>query len=295
MDRMIEGQDQGAQAASFQIDTMLRFKSVANFAAAGVGERSNLSGLLQLMGAEMSDVHLVADTPVPLRSLRAGEVLFHEGERAEAIYFVRVGTFKTFHTGADGYEQVLSFVGRAEVLGFDAVGLQRHPTAAVALENSSVYVVLMRDMFALSQHISAFGRVLHLATGCALAHSSELADMMAAVAAEVRLARFLVQLSKRMAACGQSPRRFHLRMSRRDIASYLGVAHETVSRSFSALVNWGYLQVNIREVEILKMDALKVFACSTRRPADEIGRSHDAFLHLTRPPVGHRELYNASL
>ena len=93
----------------------------------------------------------------------------------------------------------------------------------------------------------------------------ELAEMMAAVAAEVRLARFLLQLSRRMDECGQSPRRFHLRMSRRDIASYLGVAHETVSRSFGALARWGWLRVDNREVEILDLPGLKHFALNTRR------------------------------
>jgi CRP/FNR family transcriptional regulator len=91
------------------------------------------------------------------------------------------------------------------------------------------------------------------------------------VAAEVRLARFLLQLSQRMAVCGQSSRRFHLRMSRRDIASYIGVAHETVSRSFGALARWGLVQVDNREVELLDMQALRGLASSTRRAMDEAG------------------------
>ena len=70
-------------------------------------------------------------------------------------------------------------------------------------------------------------------------------------------------------------------MSRRDIASYLGVAHETVSRSFSALVRWGLVQVDNREVEVLDMPALKAFALNTRRQVDESGsaapqRTHSA-------------------
>jgi CRP/FNR family transcriptional regulator len=42
-----------------------------------------------------------------------------------------------------------------------------------------------------------------------------------------------------------------LRMSRRDIASLPGVSHETVSRSFTALADWGCLRVEFREIEIL--------------------------------------------
>ncbi|HYN59303.1 MAG TPA: helix-turn-helix domain-containing protein, partial [Rubrivivax sp.] len=144
-----------------------------------------------------------------------------------------------------------------------------HPTAAVALEDSSVFAMPLRDFFSLGQRIAALDTLVHRAASSALAHRAELADIMAAVAAEVRLARFLMQLSRRMAGCGQSPRRFHLRMSRRDIASYLGVAHETVSRSFSALVRWGLVTVDNREVEILDIPGLKSFALNTRRHVDE--------------------------
>lgn len=247
-----------------------------------IGERSTMAELLRLMGADDADVRLAAAMPAPMRRLRAGETLFHEGARAESIYFVRSGTFKIFHTAEDGYEQVLGFVGRAELLGFDAVSSEGHPTEAVALEDSSVFVLLVRDLFALAERNPALGRVVHLAVSHALTRQGELADVMAAVAAEVRLARFLLHLSQRMAACGQSPHRFLLRMSRRDIASYLGVAHETVSRSFTALAGWRLVEVDNREVEIVDMDGLRGFARSTRRQIDEAAR-----LCATHPATAH--------
>jgi CRP/FNR family transcriptional regulator len=227
--------------------------------------------LLRMMGANPSELLGLEDMPVAVRRLRAGDTLFHEGAPAEAIHFVRAGTFKTVRTAEDGYEQVLAFAGRAEVLGFDAICTESHPSAAVALEDSSVFSLPLRDFYSMGQRLPALDALVHRAASSALAGRGELADVMAAVAAEVRLARFLLQLSRRMAACGQSPRRFHLRMSRRDIASYMGVAHETVSRSFSALVRWGLLQVENREVEVLDMDALRAFALNTRRHLDDSG------------------------
>ena len=89
---------------------------------------------------------------------------------------------------------------------------------------------------------------------------------MAAVAAEVRLARFLVQSSARATEAGRSPRRLRLPMSRRDIASYLGVAHETVSRAFGALAHAGLVQVNNRDVDVLDMAGLEACARVTRGP-----------------------------
>ncbi len=233
------------------------------------GGHSCLADLLGLMGGQVDDARLEPRLPVALRRVHSGEMLFHEGAPAEAIYFVRAGTFKTFRTAEDGYEQVLGFCGRAELLGFDAISLGCHPTAAIALEDSSVYAILVADLFDLGQRLPALDHVVHRAVSDALTRRGELADLMAAVAAEVRLARFLMQLSQRMTACGQSPRRFHLRMSRRDIASHLGVAHETVSRSFGALAGWGFVRVENREVEIVDMDGLRTLARSTRRQVDE--------------------------
>ncbi len=168
---------------------------------------------------------------------------------------------------------MLGFVGRAEVLGFDALCTQGHPTEAVALEDSTVYVLLLRDLVVLAERHPALGRGVHLAVSNALTRQGELADVMAAVAAEVRLARFLMHLSHRMAACGHSPRCFVLRMGRRDIASYLGVAHETVSRCFSALAGWALVEVDNRKVSIVDMDGLRAFARGTRRQIDEASRA----------------------
>lgn len=237
-----------------------------------VSERDSLAHLLALIGVEPDGMNAASDVPLLVRRVGGGEALFHEGLAASAIHFVRSGTFKTIQTAEDGYEQVLGFPGRSEILGFDAVGRGVHPTGAIALEDSSVYAILVSEMAALAERHPALARGLHRATSLALARHGQIAEVMAAVAAEVRLARFLCHLSQQMAEQGQSPRRFHLRMSRRDIASYLGVAHETISRSFTELAQWGLLQVDNREIEIIDMDGLRRLSRNTRRQIDEVGR-----------------------
>ena len=62
-----------------------------------------------------------------------------------------------------------------------------------------------------------------------------------------------------------------LRMSRSDIASFLGVAHATVSRSFSALAASACIKVSNRDVEILDAARLKSFSRATRGLSDESG------------------------
>lgn len=229
-----------------------------------------VADLLRLMGCRVEPGDDVLDMPAPIRRLRARDMLFHEGGPAESVYFVRAGTFKTFRIAEDGYEQVLGFSGRAELIGFDALCTGQHPTACVALEESSVFSLLIRDLIEPGRRTPSIDRMLAVAVSRALQQRNDLADVMAAVAAEARLARFLLQWSARMAACGQSPRRFFLRMGRRDIASYLGLAHETVSRSLQTLARWDLLSVSNRAVDILDMDGLKTLARNTRRTVGEL-------------------------
>ncbi len=248
-----------------------RPRSAARVPGLGVAvdPRGAVVELLSLMGAQIDVAQALPPLSVSWHRLHNGATLHHEGAVAECIHFVRAGAFKVFRTAEDGYEQVLGFAVRGDVLGFEALAHGTHSSSAVALEESSVYSLPLDEFDSIGQRLPQLNRLVHRALSNALTRRGELAEVMAAVAAEVRLARFLLQLSRRMAECGQSPRRFHLRMSRRDIASYLGVAHETVSRSFGALSRWGWLHVDNREVEILDLSGLKQFALNTRRTVDE--------------------------
>ncbi|MDP1901740.1 MAG: Crp/Fnr family transcriptional regulator [Rubrivivax sp.] len=215
-----------------------------------------------------------ARLPIALWHVRQGAVLFHEGSRVQDLHVMRSGTMRCVKTAEDGYEQVLSFAGLGEVLGFDALCRGTQPVSAQALEECTVYVLPLQDLRGLRLHSPAFDQALLLALSRQLARAAELTEMMAAVAADVRLARFLLWMSSRMAELGRSPRRLHLAMCRRDIASCLGVAHETVSRSFSALADGGCIKVNNREVELLDLARLQARARSTRNVGDDLPADH---------------------
>ena len=72
-----------------------------------------------------------------------------------------------------------------------------------------------------------------------------------------RLAIFLLDVADRYAARGYSSREFVLRVTREEIASYLGLKLETVSRLFSSLQEHGYIQVQGRAVKLLDADGLR--------------------------------------
>ena len=242
----------------------------ARCALAPLSASRPLVDLLRLMGGEPGGSEPDQAITVPLWQARYGATLLLEGACATHVYVVRTGTFKIIKTAEDGYEQVLAFAGQGEVLGFEALCEDRQRTGAVALEDCIVYAIAARDVLLWRRQYPALGHALQMALSRQLARSGEMTELMAAVSSEVRLARFIMWWSARMEAMGQSPRRLRLRMSRRDIASLLGVAHETVSRSFSTFVECGVLSVANREVEIVDLERLKACTRNTRGLADDM-------------------------
>ncbi|MBL8511227.1 MAG: helix-turn-helix domain-containing protein, partial [Betaproteobacteria bacterium] len=81
--------------------------------------------------------------------------------------------------------------------------------------------------------------------------------LLGVMRAEERLAAFLLNLSQRLHARGFSPLEFHLRMTREEIGSYLGLKLETVSRAFSKFQLEGIIAVEQKHIRILDLDGLK--------------------------------------
>ena len=236
--------------------------------------------LLRALSAAHHD-SLGAALPVPAaQRVAAGGTLLHEGSPATQVCVVQAGTFKCVKTAEDGYEHVLAFAMRGDLLGYDGLAGGHYASTAVALEDSRVFVVPLRLLDPLRRSDAQLDQALQRVLSRQIGHAVELAELMAAVAADARLARFLLHLSARMAERGLSPRRMLLRMNRRDIAAHLGLAHETVSRSFRLLVDQGCLAVDNREVEILDFDALRTHARSTRGLNDDGTRAASPRWHL---------------
>ncbi|HSI59913.1 MAG TPA: Crp/Fnr family transcriptional regulator [Ideonella sp.] len=204
------------------------------------------------------------------RRIRANTVLVREGSLFGTLYVVGSGSFKCSQSDLEGYEQVLGFALQGDVIGLDGLCEDRQSNTAIALEDSTVAMVPFRDFVRASHELPALERLLHLSVSRELRRKSVAQHVMAAASADVRLVRFLLEITSRHASLGFSSRRLRLRMSRRDIGSYLGVAHETVSRSLKGLAEAGYIGVNHKELEILDRDGLQRLQRNTRGATERV-------------------------
>lgn len=233
------------------------------------GHRLKMSQVVELLGME-PDVAAAASTDeFAVNRVAHSGALAREGAHAVFVYLVQAGSFKECRAADDGYEHVIGFVWHAGVIGLDALAGERYAFSTEALEDSRVVMLPLEELPRLRREVPALDRGLHAAAARQLAHAGKVAEVMAAVGAETRLARFLLQLSEQMADLGLSPYRLLLRMTRRDIANHLGLAHETISRSFGVLARQGLLRVSLQDVEIVDLHALKRRALNTRRVSDD--------------------------
>lgn len=197
---------------------------------------------------------------VTRRKVRAGQYLYRNGQPFHALYLVHAGFLKTCELSEDGREQVTGFRMRGDLLGVESIGLVVHTCDAIALDDCEIWELPYPPV------LNACLRVPELQVKLAAALAEEIRrdrSWMLAIGtlpAEQRVAAFLLDLAERHARLGFSPRHFILRMGRADIASFLALKHETVSRALSHLESLGYIFVQRREVKLLDLVNLRLCA-----------------------------------
>lgn len=204
--------------------------------------------------SSLRDLHMLVEHIGPFH---AGEHVFREGDPFEAIAAVRAGTVKTYVTDDEGREQVLGFFLPGEVIGLNAISQARYPCNAVALEPVLLCRFSFPNIAALAARMPGLQQQLFKLLSEDIGKAALLAGNFTA---DERLAAFLVSLSRRHAARGFSAIRFRLSMTRTDIANYLRLASESVSRGFSRLQDAGLLRVDRREIEIVDPAGLENMA-----------------------------------
>jgi len=222
----------------------------------------NLRELCLPKQVDAEDMARVEQIVFARRRVRRGESLFKAGDVFTSLYSVRSGFLKTTVLNDDGREQVTGFNMSGELLGLDGIGGGVHEGNAVALEDCEVCVLPFGLIEELGREIPAIQRNLHGVLSREIARDHGVMMLLGSMRAEERLAAFLMNLSKRFTARGYSPSDFHLRMTREEIGSYLGLKLETVSRLFSRFQTDGLIEVQQKHVRILNSEGLKALLAS---------------------------------
>jgi CRP/FNR family transcriptional regulator len=204
--------------------------------------------------SDLADLHVLVDHVGPYKP---GDYLFREGDAFNAIAAVRGGTVKTFIIDAAGNEQVLGFYLPGEVIGLNAIHSERYPCNAVALDTVTLCRFSFPQLSLLATRMPGLQQQLFKLLSLDIGKASLLAGDHSA---DERLAAFMVLLSRRYAARGFSPWRYTLTMARADIANYLRLAPETVSRILKRFSTDGLVEIQQRDVHLVDFERLEALA-----------------------------------
>jgi CRP/FNR family transcriptional regulator, anaerobic regulatory protein len=193
------------------------------------------------------------------KRVKRGETLYRAGSSFESLYAVRSGFLKSRVVLEDGRDQVTGFHMAGELVGMDGIATEEHATDVIALEDSEVCVIPYARL-----EEPQMQRQLHKVMSRELVREQGVMMLLGTMRAEERLAAFLTNLSQRFLARGYARDDFHLRMTRDEIGSYLGLSLETVSRLFSRFQEEGLITVQQKHIRIIDIPGLK--AMMSREP-----------------------------
>jgi CRP/FNR family transcriptional regulator, anaerobic regulatory protein len=198
-----------------------------------------------------------APAPFPHLQLRAGERITTMGQPCSHVYLVKTGLLKCLVSDEVGVRHVTGFPMQGDLIGVDGMVNSRYMLSAVALSNCELIPLSRSRLTDLGRMDGHFQTLMCAAIGRLIVRERDLAAILRLSSASARLGRFLVLQGKRHAALGYSATRFNLGMTRQDIASYLSITLETVSRALAALIRLDLIAVNRRAIDLRDAAALE--------------------------------------
>ncbi len=193
------------------------------------------------------------------RTLHKGERLFRQGDPFRSLFIVQSGSVKAYFITDDGEQQVSGFHFPGELLGIDGVEFGWQTYNAEALETSSVCELSFREFDLMTERFSCLRHQFFKTLGQQLAREKRRMLVLGRQHAEQRMANFILDIHER-AGNRNGGNRVILTMTRHDIANYLGLAVETVSRILTRFDAAKIANKQRRTLQILQMDKLVAIA-----------------------------------
>ena len=177
---------------------------------------------------------------------KKGKMLLHEGEQSDTLFIINSGKVKVSKYTVDGKEQILyiltsgDFFGELHLFNQDEV----NNFSVSAIEDTKICLLTKDDMDFIMEENSEIALKLLKAVTKRLAHTENLAQNLATKDPEVRIAHMLLEFSQKFGIKKNEGILIELPITREEVASYVGVTRETISRKFSKFENLGLITLS---------------------------------------------------
>ncbi len=219
--------------------------------------RQNLS----LLGANPGERHAN-------RILRRNQHLFHAGDKLSDAYIVVGGALKSYINYRNGDGQVLGFHIPGDIVGYESLINGFSTCSVVALDTTCVRRLGITHSGKTNQTDSPIPRAIIESMCAEIQQLSRQLHQERHSKTDARFATFLLDFSQSQVERGFSRHAFRLPMARRDLAAYLGVATETLSRLFTRFRERGLIRVDGNHLTLLDPQRLEAMSSATYEPTD---------------------------
>ena len=232
-----------------------------------------LHGSDSVRGSRVS-LELECTVPWAKRKIAARQHVFHQGDEQTHVYVVKSGFIRLYSLLSNGRCQVIGFKSPGEFVAFEYSA--KHRFSAQAVTGTELRSVPMATFFAAASDDPQFLLKLYKSACEDLSRAHDLVLTIAKRDAEGSVAAFILEVDARYAARRAKGDFVSLPMLRGDLANYLGLTNETVSRIFTIFKKRRVIEVRGRYgIRVLDRRALRAIALHipTTHKGDDHGKA----------------------
>jgi len=211
-------------------------------------------------GLQKLDIDLLDDIVERKSPFKKNHHLFETGQKFDSIYAIRAGAVKLYTYSDAGEEIVHGFYLPGDVVGFDGLVNGTYMYNAVALDTTSVCNLPYEQLADLALKIPNLNHQIMTVMSKKMQDGRLHSELLIKRNADQRVAHFIWNMAERNQNRGYAHDEFRLPILHRDVALYLGLTPETVSRILAKLNSDNVLSWKKKEVVIYNEDELKRIA-----------------------------------
>lgn len=197
------------------------------------------------------------DSHKTCNTYKKGQVVFHEGNRPLGLYCLKEGKVKIFKTGVDGREQIVRLAKPGDLIGYRAfLGEEYYSASAASLEDAVICFIDKNDFHSILSSNAKLSWNLIQALSVELREAEDLLRDMAQKSVRERLAEILLLIKQKYGTDPNDPNVLSAKLSRDELASFVGTATETLIRLLSDLKAEKVVETEGKKIRILNHKAL---------------------------------------
>lgn len=188
-----------------------------------------------------------------------GDVIFTEGNIANTLYFVNEGKIKLYKYTKDGKEQILHVLSEGDFFGeLDLIKPSKYGFNAKAIVDSKICTLTKEEMKDIMMRNLEIGIKLLETVGERLAKVENLVQNLATNDVDSRMAYLITDLMEKYGESTGNNISIKLPLSREEMANYIGVTRETISRKLKKLEDENLIKIiGTKNIVILDEEGLR--------------------------------------